>query len=133
MGVGHEPMAGGPLSVPVPVVDVRDVRMIVHEPRVAVSVRVRLAGRIVGAVLVLVVLVVHVHVRVLHLHVHVRVRVTLAQEEGDARGHDEHHHDVEHAERLAEQRGRRERPDEGRGREVRRLARSPTGAGPERP
>jgi hypothetical protein len=67
--------------VPVPVVQVRVVRVAVDQPRVAVPVRVRLARRVTGPMGVPVVRVVHVRVLVL-------VLVPLGQVEPDAQTHE---------------------------------------------
>ncbi len=59
--------------MPVPVMDLRHVRMIMHEVRVMVLVAVWLARRVTGAMNMLMVLVVHVEVRMRHLFVLVQV------------------------------------------------------------
>ena len=89
----------------------------------AVKVRMRLARRIAGRVLVLVVSIVRVHVLVLDRAVLMHVGMPFSQEQGHARCHAEHGSEIEPAESLVEDERRGERTYEGRGREVRGLTR----------
>ena len=76
--------------MPMPVVHIRDMRMVVHQRHVGVRVRVRLDDAPVhsschlGAMRVLVVLIVHVPVLVLQRRVRVRVSVPRPREQPHA-------------------------------------------------
>jgi hypothetical protein len=78
--------------VRVPVMSVRDVRVLVGERRVSMGMRVRLGDR--AFVLVLMVLVVHVEVIVLDRLVRVEVRVTGTRQTDDAQDHPQSPDDV---------------------------------------
>ncbi len=107
----------------VPVVQVRHVRMIVHQGHVLVRMCVRLLGR--PLVRVPVVLVMDVEVVVLHRLVGVPVRVPLEEEECDPGRHGSHGDEIDAAERVAKKRYRRQRAHEGRRGEEGGLAGSP--------
>ena len=76
------------LLVPVPVVEVRVVRMAVHQRRMVVRMGVRRAAVPVRVVLMLVVHIVDMLVRVFHRVVDVRVQMPFGQVEPDAQGHE---------------------------------------------
>jgi hypothetical protein len=109
----------------VPVVDVRQVRMVVMEPRVVVDVRVRLVHR--SFVTVLVMLVMHVRVLVLGRLVNVRVRVARSHDERYAERHQCSRDELDRKRPLAEEGDGENRPDERRRREVGGLSRRPDG------
>ena len=73
--------------MPVLMMHIGDVRVLVLQPLVPVGMRVRLAGRVVGAVLVLMMFVVDVGVRMLHRLVHVLMLVALGEMQPNANGH----------------------------------------------
>ena len=100
----------------VPVVDVRQVRMVVMEPRVPVDVRVRLVHR--SFVTVRVMLVVQVPVLVLGRFVNVRVRVARSHDERCAERHQCSRDEMGRKWPLAEEGDGEDRPDERRGRKV---------------
>ena len=71
----------------VPMMNVRRVGVTVGEGCVRVSMRMRLATRIVGRVRMLVMFVVHVAMRVLQRFVHVNVFVALREMQPESDGH----------------------------------------------
>ncbi len=96
----------------VPVVRVRQVRVVVHERRVAVRVGVWLGHR--SLVRVGVVRVVDVGVVVLQRQVRVAVAVAGAEEQGRPRGHQAPGAELRRAEPLPQDRDGGQRADEGR-------------------
>ena len=106
----------------VPVVDITDVCMRVHQPGVAVLMRVwltRIRTRSVGMAMML---VVDVQVVMNDGVVFVKVLVTLAEHSENPERHDRPGHDFLDAELFTQERPRRERSHEWRGGEDRRLA-----------
>ena len=71
------------------VVHIRHMRMLVHEPLVAMPVRMGLAGRIVWAVAVLMVRIVHMRVTVLQGLMDVFVLMILGQVQPDPEAHEQ--------------------------------------------
>ena len=71
------------------VVHVRHMRMLVHEPLVAMPVRMGLAGRIVRAMRVLMVRIVHMRVTVLQGLMDVFVLMVLGQVQPDPEAHEQ--------------------------------------------
>ncbi len=102
----------------VPVVQVGIMRMAMHEPLVAVPMRVRLAAGIARGVGVKVVGVVAVPVLVLHRLVGVAVNVLLDEVQPDADPHQAAREDELQRRRLAEQRDGEHGADEGCEREI---------------
>jgi hypothetical protein len=103
----------------VPMVQIREVRVAVTEPRVHVGMAMRLAGRSSRRVGVLVVLVVDVRVRVLERLVLVLVFVPLGEVKPHAGPHETPGEEGLPGQRLMERDGACDRSHEGRGREVR--------------
>lgn len=101
-----------------PVMQVRVVRMPVHEPPVGVLVRVGLDAVPVGAVRVLVMRVMDVTVRVGERLVLVQMVVPLREMEPDARGHEASGRPERPARRLVEQPERKRGAEERRHREI---------------
>ena len=93
----------------VPVVQVRVMRVPVHQPRVPVPVRMRFARRRIFAMLVLVVFVVAVTVLVLQLLMHMLVLMPLRQVQPEAKAHERARDQQPGGQRLAEER----HPDRG--------------------
>jgi len=85
------------LVVPVPVVQIRGVRVRVNQRRVPVEMGVPARRRDTRPVGVIVVLVVRVSVIVLHFLVNVLMRVGLVQEDPQSCGHEPHGQNVETA------------------------------------
>jgi hypothetical protein len=100
------------------VVQVGIVRVVVNEPRMAMSVCVRLGWRLIRTVDVLVMLVMHVRVLVLERLMNVLVLVSLGEVEPDAQAHECASDKEPQRHRLAEHWDCEERPDKGRGREI---------------
>jgi len=98
-----------------PVVQIRIVRVLVQERRMAMPVRMGLARRIVGAVLVPVMLVMHMAVVMFEDLVRVLVLVHLGQMQIDAKHHERRGQEQPKGQRIVEQQHGQHRADEGRG------------------
>src|SRR5437879_4667947 len=102
----------------VTVMQIRIMRMLVQNPRVPVSVAMRLPGRIVGRMLVLVVDVMYMTVLMLERLMVVFMVVRLSQVQIDADHHEQCPADQSGGRRLAEQRECQSGANEGSRREV---------------
>ena len=100
------------------VVHVRHMRMLVHEPLVAMPVRMGLAGRIVWAVRVLMVRIVHMRVAVLQGLMDVFVLMVLGQVQPDPEAHEQAGDQELEGDGLAQKQDGHDGADERRGREV---------------
>ena len=104
---------------------VRNVRVVVLDPRVPMCMRVRLSWGIVGTVLVLVVRIMHVGMRVLHWFVYMVMVVLLGEVQPYTDRHQETCGDELDGHRLAEKHDGHESAEERRRREIGSCARCP--------
>ena len=116
------------MVMPVPMVDVRRVRMRMHEGRVCMSVRVRLAWGIVGTMLVTMMPVVHVTMRVRERLVRVCVLVPFRQMNPQPDAHERGGDEEQWRHLLVPEQNRACRTNEWREREIRSGSRGAEGA-----
>ncbi len=104
------------------VVHVRYVSMLVHDPLVAMPVRMRLAGWIVRSMRVPMVLIVHVRMAMLHGFMDVFVLMALGQVQPDTEAHEQAGNDELQGDGLAEKQDGGQCPDKRRRRKIRASA-----------